>query len=105
MNARIEYAHGIQRTPTLHLHQRTELLIQFISHMCFYNHDYCHASLGISPDMSLYDHISDLSISAISILLNFALTPVTTSATHKGFEITTITMLLVARVGEFQHYH
>jgi hypothetical protein len=54
--------------------------------------------------MSLYDHISDLSISAISILLNFALTPVITSATHKGFEITTITMLLVARVGEFQHY-
>ena len=59
----------------------------------------------ISPDMSLYGHISDLSIPATSILLNFALTPVITSATRKGFEITTITMLLVARVGEFQHYH
>lgn len=62
-------------------------------------------ALGISPDMSLYDHISDLSISATSILLNFALTPVITLATYKGSEITTIIMLLVARVGEFQHYH
>jgi len=105
MNARIEYAHGIQRFPTLHLHWRTELLIQSYPTYVFTTMNIVMPASGISPNMSLYDHISDLSISAISILLNFALTPVITSATHKGFEITTITMLLVARVGEFQHYH
>jgi hypothetical protein len=50
-------------------------------------------------------HISDPLISATSILLNFSLTPVITLATHKGSDTTTITVLVVARVAGFQHYH